>query len=177
MVQSAVTRKRRRIPRAREIRTGQHLVGARPDHWSRTFIQQFFDSEIPLEFEMGPMVERVAQRVRHGTCPGQELVVRSRGAGAEWLLDSVGPHGPPLVMIAFEPDLKQIREAAVHGDPARRKMVVIVQNRLRLGVVEVQPTGSLGAQKKVFVKKSHRGLVGVLFGAKFLQEKCVDVSP
>jgi hypothetical protein len=47
-------------PACREIGACQHLVGARPYRGSRAFIQQFIDAEIPLQFEVGPVVERVA---------------------------------------------------------------------------------------------------------------------
>ena len=47
------------------------------------FVEQFVDAEVALQFEMRPVIERIAQGLRNGARPGQEFLVWRRVAGAE----------------------------------------------------------------------------------------------
>ena len=80
------------------------------------------------------MIQRIAKRIRDRAGPRLELFEGGGVAGAIALVDSVGAHGPPLVVVAFEPDLGQVMELPVVRYVARRKMTVIVENGLVLGV-------------------------------------------
>jgi hypothetical protein len=90
---------------------------------------------------MRPVIERIAQRVRHGGGPGLKLCERLGVAGAELFRHAVGAHRAPLVVIALEPDLEQVAELAVLGDVARREVIVVIQNRLGLGELMIQTGG------------------------------------
>ena len=116
----------------------QTLVCALPDPGRRGLVEQIVDAEVPRQLQVRPVIERIAQAARHRRCPRQELLVRIRVAGAVPLGDAVGPHRPPLVVIALEPDLEEVGEPAVLGDVLRRQVAVVVDDRLvrRVGLVE-----------------------------------------
>ena len=108
-------------------------------------IQQFVDAEVSFQLQVGPVVEGIAQGLRHGARPGQEFLFGGHGAGAILFADAVGPHGAPLVVVALQPDLEKVLKTAVFGHFAGRQMAMVVQNRLPLGVFVVQPLrGSVG---------------------------------
>ena len=108
---------------------------------------------------MRPVIERIAQRMRHGRGPGLELGKRLGVASAEALGDSVGPHRAPFVVIAFQPNLKEVSELAVFGDVARGEMIVVVEDRLRFSKVVIQSASGFGLQQKVFVDEFHDDVV------------------
>ncbi len=105
---------------------------------------------------MGPVIERVPEALRHRGCPRRELVVRFGVARAAALRHTVGAHGPPLVVIALQPDFEQVGEAAILGDVARRQVAVIVQDRLICRVVPVKPSRRFGLEEKIVVNERHR---------------------
>ena len=113
------------------------------------------DPEIARQLEVGPVVERVAQAARDGCRPGQELLVGVGVAGAEALVDPVGAHRPPLVVVALEPDLEQVREPAVLGDVLRRQVAVVIEDRLVRGVGFVEPARGCVVQKELRVDERH----------------------
>jgi hypothetical protein len=104
------------------------LVGMLPDYGSGAFIEKFIDAEIALQFEMSPMVERIAEATGDGGGPGEEFVIAGSVAGAEGFRDTIGPHGAPLVVIAFEPDLKEVAELAIGGDVRGGKMGMKIED-------------------------------------------------
>ena len=91
-------------------------IGSLPDCRGGILIEQVGNTEIALQFEMGPMIERIAQGVRNGSRPGQEFFVRRGVAGDVSFRDAVGAHGTPFVMVAFEPYFEEIGES---GDSRR----------------------------------------------------------
>src|SRR5450631_4165440 len=100
-----------------------------PDFGGGSFVEQFIDTEKTLQLEMSPLIQRIAQRVRNGSCPSQELLVRICTAGAVMLGSSIGSHGPPLVMVSFQPDFKEVGEAPILRDLLHREMAVVVIDR------------------------------------------------
>ncbi len=138
-----------------ELRRLQPLVGLLPHARGRLLVQQLVDAEVALQLEMRPVIERVAQAVRHGLRPRQELVVRIGVARAEPLGDAARPHRAPLVVVAFQPDFEQICEPAILGDVLRRKMAVIVDDRLRRRVRVKQPLRGLRLEQEVVVDEAH----------------------
>ena len=135
---------------------GEQRVCLFPDRGRAALVEQLVDAEVALQFEVRPVVQRIAQRVRHRASPRHEFLERRGIAGTVALGHAVGPHGAPLVMVAFEPDLEQVVEAPVLGDVLRRKMAMIVDDRLRLGVLVIQPLGSFRVQQKIFVDEYRR---------------------
>jgi hypothetical protein len=58
-------------------------------------------------------------------------------------------------MVALQPDLEEVAEPAVGGDVLRRKMTVVVQNRLGGRKLVIKATRRGGGQEKVFVDERH----------------------
>ena len=121
-----------------------------PDGRRGCLIQQFVDSEVALQFEVRPMVERIAQGVRNGSRPGQKFLVGSGIPRNEFFRDTVGPHSPPFVVVSLQPDLEQIGEPPIFSNVAGRKMTVIVEDGLRSGELMIKTPGSIVRQKKIF---------------------------
>jgi hypothetical protein len=121
-----------------------------------SLVQQFVDSEIAFQFQVRPVIQRIAQRGRHGARPGEVFLVRKSVAGALAFRHPVGPHGAPFVVIAFQPDLEKILEAPVFRHILGRQMAMIIQNRLVLGELVIQPPRGLGVEQEIFVDKRHR---------------------
>ena len=69
-------------------------------------IQTLLDTESGLELQMCPVVQRVAESIRHGLSPFLELLpVRRILTGAVALVYTVAAHSAPLVVVTHEPDL------------------------------------------------------------------------
>ncbi len=84
-----------------------------PDARCALFVQQFINAEVALKLQVSPVIEGIAQRVRHRGRPGLELLKGRGHAGAKALGCAVGAHRPPFVMVALQPDLKQVLELPV----------------------------------------------------------------
>jgi hypothetical protein len=65
-------------------------------------------------------------------------------------------------MVALKPDFVQVGEPAILGDVFRRKMAVIVQNRLSSGVGVIKMSRGFALKKKVSGYKPHVPLVLML---------------
>jgi hypothetical protein len=77
--------------------------------------------------------------------------VRIRIARAVALGHSAGAHRAPFVVVAFEPDLEQIREAAIVRDVARRQVAVVIENRLSRREFVVKPPRRPVLEQKIVV--------------------------
>jgi len=103
------------------------------------------------------VVERIAEGVREGPHPGVKLLPRAGVAGAEALGHAVRPHRPPLVVVAANPDVRQVPELMIRGDLRLRHMAVVVVDRLPLGIPVVELPGRVGLQQEVVVDEGlHR---------------------
>jgi len=101
------------------------------------------------------VIKRVAQGMWHGARKGDKLFVRLSVAGDECFGLTVSAHGSPFVVIAFEPDLKQIGEAPVRSDIFGWQVIVVIEDRLVLGKVVVKPLGRFALKKKIVVDERH----------------------
>src|SRR5882757_414024 len=100
-------------------------------------IEELADSEVAFQFEMSPVIERVAKSKRHGASPRKKFLIGGGVAGTVTFRHPTGPHGSPFVMIAFQPDLGEILKLAIFGDIAGRQVGMIVKDRLASGIVVV----------------------------------------
>ena len=83
-------------------------------------------SEGCLEFEMSPMVERIAHHIRHGLSPFHKLIpIRSIRTGDISFVYTVCTHGTPLVVIAFKPDFPKIFENMIRCNIFRIQVAVV----------------------------------------------------
>ena len=87
---------------------------------------------------MTPVVEGVAQQVGHDAREGVELLPIGRVPGTETLRNTVGAHLAPFVVVAVEPDLRDVLPAGVRGDLGRRQVGVEVDDRQLGRVVEIE---------------------------------------
>ena len=112
-------------------------VALLPDALRALRVQYLRDAEIAGELEVRPVEERVADEALHRLGELHELVVPRRVARAEALLDSVGAHLAPLVVVTAKPDLRDVGPALVLRDLHRREMAVVVDDGhlLRMAVV------------------------------------------
>ena len=138
-----------------EVAVGQLPIGLDPDGLGRRGVQQVLDPKMPPQFQVGPVEERVAERVGNGLGPGLEFVTRRGGARDQVLGDAVGPHGPPLVVVAVEPDSVQVFEPPVLGDVARAEVAVVVDNRLRGRDPMVEVGGNRVGEQEGVVAECH----------------------
>src|SRR5271166_3815681 len=108
---------------------------------------------------MRPVIERVAQRARNHPRPGNELLVWQgiSAAIALWHLNAVSAHGPPLVMVSFQPDFAEIAEAPVSGNVGGAEMGVVVQDGLWFRVFAKQPARRFAGEQKVVAQERTHG--------------------
>jgi hypothetical protein len=117
----------------------KHLAAGMIDFFSGLGIQQPFDPKMTLQFQVSPVIERVFQGLWHRLTPGHKFFEIGTVPGDVFLIDSVGPHGPPLVMIACQPALREIGKTGILIDITYRQMTVLIEYRHRTGEVLVQP--------------------------------------
>jgi len=126
-----------------------------PDFGSGAFVEEFVNAEIALQFEMRPMVERIAETVGDGGSPGEEFVIRGCVTGAERFGDAIGPHGAPFVVIAFEPNFKEVAELAIGSDVGGGEMRMEIEDGKRGGKFVVEMTGGGSVEEEVVVDEGH----------------------
>src|SRR5262249_31930651 len=97
----------------------------------------------------------VANGVRHGRGPRLEFFKGFGAAGAKTLSDAVETHGAPFVMIAFEPDFREVAELAVLGGGAAGKGAGEEGEGRSLGVVLIKPARRARVEQKVIVDEFH----------------------
>ena len=68
-------------------RFGQTVIGLLQIIGARNRVQRLVDVEIALQFKMGPVIERIADQIRHERGPGQKLFLGVAGSGDQALRD------------------------------------------------------------------------------------------
>ena len=148
----------------------------------RRGVQQLRHAEGGLQFEVRPVVERVAHRIGHRLGPLLELLpVGGILARAVLLIDAVGTHGAPLVVVALEPYLRQVVETVVLGDIRGNQVAMIVDDRHLGRMVVVKALGRGGLQQEVVVVKLfhvlyYSGLKFARFGRGFAKRPFHNVK-
>ena len=130
---------------------GQLGVAGLPDHRGGPFAERLPDPEVALQFQVGPMVERVAHQGRHRPGPGQEGAVVRLVAGDVLFGHAVGPHGAPLVVVAAQPGVGEGLEAGVARHLRRGQVAVVVDDRHVGRVLVEQPARAFVRQQEVGV--------------------------
>src|SRR5690606_3428039 len=91
-------------------------------------IEQAIYIKIAFEFQMRPVVKRIAHGVGNRVCPLPKLVKIRCAAGDKLFIDAQRAHGPPLVVIALQPYLRDIFEATVFQDILLRKVTMVIND-------------------------------------------------
>ena len=141
----------------REPGRAQALVGMFPDAGGGGLVEGFVDAEVALQFQVGPVVERIAQREGHGGRPSTEFLLGIGVARDEAFVDAVGPHGAPFVVVALQPDFVQVAELPVARDVAGREVAMVVEDRLRRGEGMVETARGGGVKQEIVVDEVHAG--------------------
>ncbi len=131
----------------------QLRIALAPDGLRRIGTQQIGDAEVARQFKMSPMVERIAERIRHRRRPSLELFLRRGVAGDIFFRHAVRPHGPPLVVVARQPDIREIGELMVLRDLGGGEVIVEIDDGLRGGKLMVKRAGRFVVQQKVVVNE------------------------
>ena len=135
----------------RHVVSGEHCVAMLPNPPRRLGIEQAVaDPQRPFEFQVGPVIERIAECLGHHLGPLFEFLPVRSVTCAIAFRDAGRAHRPPLVMIAAEPNLREVGEAVVLGDLPRRQMAMVVDDGQIAGKAVVQLDGAIALQKEVF---------------------------
>ena len=140
-------------PACRVGRRGQQGVAAGVDVGGGVGAEQVGDAEGRGQFEVRPVVERVAQGVGQGLGPFLKLLPVGSVARDVALVHAVGPHGAPFVVVAAQPQFGDGGEAVVLGNHLRRQVAVEVDDGQRRRHVVVEVAGRVVAQQEVIVNE------------------------
>lgn len=139
-----------------QVGSGERGIRFFKNGFRRAGIEQFFYSKIPSQFEVRPVEQRVANRVRDSFGPFFKFFPVRSIARDESLCYALCPHRPPFVMVAFEPDFGDAAKLPVRGDVLRRKMIVVVNNRLPCRVFVVEFGSEIVVQQEVVAEERAR---------------------
>ena len=130
----------------------QLLGAAIVDLARRLGIEELRDAESRLELEVGPVVERITHGIGHRLGPLFELFpVGSILARAVTLVDAVGAHRTPLIMVALQPDLRQVVETVVRSHILGNQVAVVVDDRHFGCMIVVKTLCSRSLQQEIVV--------------------------
>src|ERR1051326_4424175 len=139
----------------REFGRGELGIGFLPYSGGAFFVKELINPEIPLQFQMRPMIERIAQRMGNRRCPGWEFCESIRLARAKSFGHAVRPHRPPFIMIALQPDFEQVFELPILSDVSRRQVEMVIEYWFLFGEIVIEALGSAGLQQEIFVNEFH----------------------
>ena len=135
------------------IRLGQDGVALLVDFHGVVTVQGLGDAEVALQLQVGPVVQGVANQVGHGLGPLLKFFGGGGVAGDVVLGHAAGAHGPPLVVVAAQPDLRNGVVALVLVDFLGVDVAVIVDDGHGLGMLMIELSGRFRFQQKVRIHK------------------------
>lgn len=104
----------------------EHLVGQVPYVFGGFAVEHAVVAKIFFEFQMRPVHHRIADRVFERFGEFLKFFAVGRIAGDVRLVDAVGAHKTPFVVVATQPDLGNVFKLAVFRDFFWRKMAMVV---------------------------------------------------
>ena len=115
-------------------------------------------AEIPLELQVGPMVQGIAHSAGNGIRPGAELFLGVAAASHQLLRISAGPHDAPFVVVAevavAQPHLGDIGKLAVLIDLLGVDVAMVVDDGHLVRVIVEQCLCRFVAQEEVLVHEA-----------------------
>ena len=155
-----------------EIILLQHFAGLFVNSRSGFLVQHIINAKHPLQFQMGPVVKRIANGVGQGFCKGDELFFRVAVAADQVFIHAVRQHGAPLIMVAPQHQLGNILKATVFSNLLGREMAMIVDNGHFFGGFVIQHPGRFSAQQEIFIhERLHKGFL-LFFHSLFVSRFC-----
>ena len=110
------------------------------------------DTESSLKLKVSPVIKRVTECIWHCLCPLFKLLpVAGILSCAVLLVDTVGTHSTPLIVIATQPQLGNTLKLVILGHHLWNQMTMIVDNRHFSRMIVKQVLCHLGLQNKVFI--------------------------
>ncbi len=97
---------------------------------------------------MCPVKQRVTYRGRHYFGPGHKFIFIRSIPGDQLLADTQRPLTPPFVMVALQPDLRQVGKLFIFRYFLRREVIVIINNGQVFRILIKQYSGFFIAQQK-----------------------------
>ena len=135
----------------------QFFAGQIPDLLRGIRPQHALPAEEALQFQMAPMIERIADGAGEHLGVFLEFFAVGRVAGDVFFLHASRAHQAPFVVVAAQPRLRQVLKAAVFIDFLRAQMAVVVDDGHLRCVIEEQLARRRRFEQKVFIHKSSHG--------------------
>ena len=126
-------------------------VGKVPDLLSGFAVQDALVAKVTLKLQVAPLKDGVAHATAQGLGPLLELLASRCIAGNEALVDAVGTHQAPLVVVAAQPNLGDVFKTLVVPDLLGRNVAVVVNDGHTLGKVVEQLLAGFGAQQEILI--------------------------
>ena len=137
----------------RELRLCQLRITLLVNISGRRRVQQFVDTESRTQFQMRPMVQWVAQRIRHGLRPLLKLLPVRSVARDVTLVHPVGTHGTPLVMVTAQPQFRNGTEAVVLCHHPRIQMAMVIYDGQPFGMPVIQFPRGVRPEQEILIHK------------------------
>ena len=129
----------------------QRLVSEVPHFVSGLGAQRTVIAEEALQFQMRPVVQRIANCLADNLRPLAELLVVARAAGDVVFIHARAAHQAPLVVVAAQPDLRDVLEALVFPNFLGADVAVVVDDGAGRGIVVVELARRLGVQQEILI--------------------------
>ena len=136
---------------AGEAGLGELGVGKVPDLLGSLAVEDALVAKVALKLQVAPLKDGVADAATQGLGPLLELLASRGVASDKTLVDAVGTHQAPLVVVAAQPNLGDVLETLVLPNLLRRNVAVIVDDGHALGKVVEQLLAGLGAQQEILI--------------------------
>ena len=114
-------------------------------------LQDLVDAECTGKLQMGPVIERVAKRVRHGLRPFLEFFPGAAVAGDVFFGNAVSAHRAPLVVVSPEPYFGDVGELVVFRYHLGIQMAMIIDDGHAFRTLVIQFAGGIATKHEVFV--------------------------
>ena len=129
----------------------QRLVSEVPHFVSGLGAQRAMIAKEALQFQMRPVVQRIADCLADNFRPLAELLVVARAAGNVVFIHARAAHQAPLVVVAAQPDLRDVLEALVFPNFLGADVAVVVDDGAGRGIVVVELARRLGVQQEILI--------------------------
>ena len=116
-------------------------------------IQRSVYTEVSLQFDMCPMIQRIAYAILESLAEFQKLLLIACIARAIFFFCSCTSHGSPLIVVARKPKPRYVLRLFVFINLLWAEVTVIVANRHILSKIVEQMPCTVGVQKEIPVHK------------------------